>query len=274
MAGGISAQITIGSGIEPVKGAILDLKDQNATINGGVTSTTGGLLLPRVNLENLNQLYPFFNQSIGGQSDYENNIKPSHKALTVYHIGGNNIEEGIYVWDGKTWKRLLAPNSVEGGTVLTETLLFYRTLNDTKKGNTISDPRLHTGYSFVIPAGTLVPDGSFIDYMFRWFRTGTGVDAWYGLVRFSTPSATYTYSCSGFDKTEYVETGRIVYNRGYNEDNSDATLSLIGMDGSETKLTNINNTQDITVQFLSYTIGLITTVTIDYARFTVTRIDE
>lgn len=99
----ITAQVTIGSTLAPPKAAILNMQTQadSDPANGGVTSTTGGLLLSRVTLVNLSNLRPFI--SNGGT----NAEKAAHKGLTVYHIGGNNIDPGQYVWDGTQWLLLL-----------------------------------------------------------------------------------------------------------------------------------------------------------------------
>jgi len=99
----ILGQVTIGSGEKPAKAALLELKTQPDAnpAQGGVTSTGGGLLLPRVVLEDIKSLKPFI--ADGGS----NTEKVSHKGMNVYHIGGNGIDAGQYVWDGAKWLRLL-----------------------------------------------------------------------------------------------------------------------------------------------------------------------
>lgn len=92
------SQITIGSGVEPVKGAILDLKSQAAD-GDNVTSTTGGLVLPRVQLEAENSVALFF-----GGTDQSDDVKTLLTGLTVYNltsIGG--FSAGPYNWDGTQW---------------------------------------------------------------------------------------------------------------------------------------------------------------------------
>lgn len=98
----LSAQVTVGSEVDPEKAALLDIKSQEATTLGGVTSNKGGLLLPRVALENKGSLSPFLNAS---DADYQNQMK-SHTGLMVYNLTNNaGLERGIYVWNGQQWVR-------------------------------------------------------------------------------------------------------------------------------------------------------------------------
>jgi hypothetical protein len=88
----VSAQITIGSTIEPAKGALLDIKQ-----NAGDITATGGLLLPRVGLTTLNSLSPL----VASPTAADNT---SHKGLTVYNMTNNaTFKPGIYVWNGAQW---------------------------------------------------------------------------------------------------------------------------------------------------------------------------
>lgn len=106
----VTGQVTVGSGIEPNKGAVLDLKEYVS--ESDITTSTKGLMLPRVKLTDLNNLYPMFL----GDSDYQNNIggkKDSedalHTGLTVYATLTDYCNEsfpGIYTWDGKKWQSL------------------------------------------------------------------------------------------------------------------------------------------------------------------------
>lgn len=75
-------------------------------MDGGITSEKGGLLFPRVVIDDITSLNVF-----EGLSDAEINTdeqKKVHIGLTVYNITPNlqqNIEEGIYVWGGKRWEK-------------------------------------------------------------------------------------------------------------------------------------------------------------------------
>lgn len=92
----ISSQITVGSGIEPEKGALLDIKSQKRD-EKGVTSQNGGLLLPNVNLEHQNSLAPFIEGDISS-------IGVKYKGLMVYNLNPSFMSgEGIYSWNGVKW---------------------------------------------------------------------------------------------------------------------------------------------------------------------------
>lgn len=106
----VCAQVTIGSGNPPAKGALLDLKDKKPE-NNNITSETGGLLLPRVGLENKTTLQPF----IANDQDFINNserVKDIHTGLVVYNLTNDfdkDLCPGIYNWDGNLWERLSKP---------------------------------------------------------------------------------------------------------------------------------------------------------------------
>ncbi|MDR0749984.1 MAG: hypothetical protein LBF62_10525 [Tannerellaceae bacterium] len=91
---GAHAQVTIGSDESPAKGALLDVKQQNSLTEGGTTSTKG-ILFPRVELSALKSLSPLV--SSPSQAD---NL--THKGIVVYNIS-NNFKEGLYSWDGDEW---------------------------------------------------------------------------------------------------------------------------------------------------------------------------
>jgi hypothetical protein len=119
MAGGISAQITIGSGIEPVKGAILDLKSQDAD-DDNVTSTTGGLLLPRVQLVNTGSVALFFDGT-----EPSSDVKRLLTGLMVYNLTNDEEPDGLrpgpYNWDGEKWVTFTDADSIIGNEVLNAT---------------------------------------------------------------------------------------------------------------------------------------------------------
>lgn len=116
---GIShAQVTIGSGIPPAKAALLELKTEetakpsSTTDVTNVTSTKGGLGLPRVQLVNKKTLEPFISLD---DNDWINattsKIKEKHVGLTVYniHVSQNSdpnkeFVQGIYIWNGLEWE--------------------------------------------------------------------------------------------------------------------------------------------------------------------------
>jgi hypothetical protein len=106
------AQVTIGSTGQAARAAILDLKTQSAsapqsiTSDANVTSSAGGLILPRVRLLNPATLEPFIP---AGDPDWINadvtGIKILHAGLTVYNLTtSNDFEPGFYSWDGNRWQ--------------------------------------------------------------------------------------------------------------------------------------------------------------------------
>lgn len=92
----IYSQVTIGSGIAPNKGALLDLKENNATTGA---NSTRGLLLPRVNLTHKNSLI-----DIADISYEETAVQIAHAGLVVYNINEKfDKGEGLHIWDGTKW---------------------------------------------------------------------------------------------------------------------------------------------------------------------------
>ncbi|MFV0312423.1 MAG: hypothetical protein ACK5KN_12365 [Dysgonomonas sp.] len=100
----LHGQVTIGAGLEPVKGALLDLKEKDS--NGDVTATKG-LNLPRVNLTVLTKLTggPSGSPVITDVTDAEPD-KSTHIGLTIYNVG---YCPGVYVWTGTEWIKLGEP---------------------------------------------------------------------------------------------------------------------------------------------------------------------
>ncbi|MBD8388166.1 FISUMP domain-containing protein [Dysgonomonas sp. BGC7] len=103
------AQVTIGSGIEPEKGALLDLKEQQKS--DGTENATKGLMLPRVNLSDLNKLFPMFTGAYDAAED------PKHTGLTVYNLKGCDgiFAKGVYTWTGTEWIQLTNNPVLTGG---------------------------------------------------------------------------------------------------------------------------------------------------------------
>ncbi|MDH6357556.1 hypothetical protein [Parabacteroides sp. PF5-9] len=104
-------QVTVGSGIEPERAALLELKTQAPDVNN-VTSKKGGLGLSRVSLVSIMTLEPFISTS---DVDWINNdvtkIKEKHAGLVVYNLTTTNgFKKGVYVWNGTKW------TPISGGT--------------------------------------------------------------------------------------------------------------------------------------------------------------
>lgn len=93
------AQVTIGSSLEPVKGAILDLKQHLP--NADNTTASKGLLMPRVELNDL--------KSLSDISDVDPSQAESYTGLVVFNTLENinsciSIPKGLYVWNSQEWE--------------------------------------------------------------------------------------------------------------------------------------------------------------------------
>ncbi|MDR1091984.1 MAG: hypothetical protein LBL79_12990, partial [Prevotella sp.] len=99
------AQVTIGSGKVPSRAALLEIKDQDPD-SQNVTSTKGGLALPRVSLLDPATLEPFIART---DPDWTNlatqaDLKKNHIGLMVYNLStASTFTKGIYVWTGDKW---------------------------------------------------------------------------------------------------------------------------------------------------------------------------
>jgi len=96
------SQITIGSTAEPEKGALLQLKTNEAGNQPSVTTDKdgGGLLLPRVELKNKNDL--FFISNTNPQFGV---ISLRHTGLLVYNLKNtaDGLKPGMHTWNGTEW---------------------------------------------------------------------------------------------------------------------------------------------------------------------------
>lgn len=106
-------QVTIGSGIPPEKGALLDLKEQQK--DDGSDNASKGLILPRVNLSNLNKLYPMFNNPYDPAEDAK------HIGLTVYNLTqcDDKFAQGPYIWSGTRWEQVINKPILSANPILT-----------------------------------------------------------------------------------------------------------------------------------------------------------
>jgi hypothetical protein len=101
----VKAQVTIGSSVlDANPGSLLDLKEYSS--DQSVTSTRG-MMLPRVRLTDLNELYPML------QSPSNDEEKAAHIGLTVYNVGKSWEPSGIYVWDGAKWAGIGVESTVK-----------------------------------------------------------------------------------------------------------------------------------------------------------------
>ncbi len=140
------AQVTIGSNITPNTGALLDLKE-NANKD---TNASKGLLLPRVMLEDIGNLYPMFTN---GDPLYTDTEKDLHTGLIVYNLKddpANGLCPGPYVWENSSWNRLLEPCEYTPPSILTiecpiTTPIVSGTKGVTMSGTIIPIPYTITG---------------------------------------------------------------------------------------------------------------------------------
>lgn len=107
----IQAQVTIGNNEKPEKYSLLQIKDK-AAVEGeqpdAATAVTGGLLLPRVELEKKTELLPFVTPEVVAANDAEYQKKKLlHTGLIVYNLIENQEEDlcrGVNQWTGKEWE--------------------------------------------------------------------------------------------------------------------------------------------------------------------------
>lgn len=106
----IFAQVTIGSTIPPLKGALLDLKDGTVDPNNLGVTASRGLGLPRVALQAISG---DLGKSLDSSVNIEGNLdKDEHIGLVVYNTNKDESSEatrlcpGIHVWNGEKWESL------------------------------------------------------------------------------------------------------------------------------------------------------------------------
>lgn len=111
----VFSQVTIGSGAKPAKGAILELKEYDDELsNAGGRTADRGLLMPYVNLSDINSLYPMYDDVVNNQYIKDGvemgtkaSIDEAHIGLSVWgtlHSAKCVIQEGIYLWNGSAWQ--------------------------------------------------------------------------------------------------------------------------------------------------------------------------
>jgi len=110
------SQVTIGSNSNPLKGALLDLKEHD-DVTGNYNSSSG-VILPRVILTDVNSLSPM----LTGSDLTDESLKPKYTGLTVYNVSvSTSFEKGLYIWDGAKWNKMStsALKSIKAGNGLT-----------------------------------------------------------------------------------------------------------------------------------------------------------
>ncbi|MGS4347300.1 hypothetical protein ACKUSY_17275 [Myroides odoratus] len=105
----MQAQVTIGSAEMVEQAAVLDLKTQVADEHNRTTGT-GGILLPRVALNDLRTLEPFIQVTDAEWMEEAKReaLKKEHTGLEVYNLTATStLNPGAYVWDGSKWEELI-----------------------------------------------------------------------------------------------------------------------------------------------------------------------
>lgn len=121
----LHSQVTIGSGIEPAKGALLDLKETDET--GGGDNSDKGVLFPRVHLTDMDKLKPM----LSGADLDDSAQKLKHKGLVVYNINETApFVKGLYGWDGAKWASLANSWNLTGNAGTDPSVNFLGTTDD------------------------------------------------------------------------------------------------------------------------------------------------
>jgi len=104
----MEAQVTIGQLSKPKEASLLELRETEDKID--YSNATRGLLLPRVVLSDVNELYPMMDATTPNHADYLANkatYKKNHIGMIVYNLGtANGLSPGIYIWDGLKWVKV------------------------------------------------------------------------------------------------------------------------------------------------------------------------
>jgi hypothetical protein len=98
----INAQVTIGSGVAPNPDALLDLRQDS--------TTTKGLLLPRVNLHSKDSMAPMTNHVVG-MMVYNLATSPTVPPDSV--APNNMVTPGYYFNTGTRWERMYSSGQVD-----------------------------------------------------------------------------------------------------------------------------------------------------------------
>lgn len=160
----LKAQVTIGSTFIPKEGSLLDLKQKE----GLGENSNKGLMLPRVNLTNAQELYPMFidSQTYNTSETEKAKEKLQHAGLWVYNVNqcfqGSGKDKGVFIWSGNSWVKLSGSKPKKSPNVLTnndqEGTHFY-SLKFDKAGEWMLSNLSATIYDTKSPlAGQRLPD--------------------------------------------------------------------------------------------------------------------
>lgn len=120
------AQITIGSGSQPNKGSLLDLRQKEGT-SVELSTADKGLALPRVALTEEDKLFPMFSDDpeyIANGNNKKTEQDMLHTGLVVYNTNKCGIlGTGVYLWTENKWIKL-GHNQTPLGLNLSEDILY------------------------------------------------------------------------------------------------------------------------------------------------------
>jgi hypothetical protein len=125
----IRAQVTIGSNVAPLPGSLLDVKETDANNE----NASKGIMLPRVHLSDLANLYPMFGSPGSPNSEYVANkstLDAKYTGLIVYNVTEStpdNLKKGLYYWNGTKWIYSSDAWETSGNTGIDSTLNFIGT---------------------------------------------------------------------------------------------------------------------------------------------------
>lgn len=227
----IFGQVTIGCNEVPANGALLDLKEyDDAIAEGGGRDAQKGLLLPRVELVSITNLFPMYVQ---GSPDYtgENKIitDRDHTGLLVYNTNKNLPDgdgTGLYTWDGEKWLPLLSKS-----IIISQSRIFLSPVNPIKAAILTTEPMKQEWYA--VPNTTTCASLNIAKETTSSTLTFTAG---------STPgNTTYTFGLDNSTKTTDIEVCNLDLTLGRTElkvagdvqtDYSTQTVSAIGGDNN------------------------------------------
>jgi hypothetical protein len=163
----MQAQVTIGSLLNPQKGALLDLKEEDP-INQSDPNSEKGILFPKVALIDVKSLEPL----IKGMAVAADSMKM--RGMIVYNVNenANGIDAGLSVWNGEEWM------SIVGGGASKAAVFTIDWTKVTINGTYVKDKPLTYGNTVSLPVNVT--------------RAGT-----YNLVAYSKPDNNYYFSVKG-----------------------------------------------------------------------------
>lgn len=112
----LSAQVTIGAGTPPERGALLDFKERDVTSPTqdvvSLENSTKGVLHRKVFLRDASKLTPLYGGSDDGSGVWSDESTAEEKlkatGMVVYNVNPDaiNMDEGLYMWQIDEWVKL------------------------------------------------------------------------------------------------------------------------------------------------------------------------